>query len=201
LTTRRRRRAAPQQHGRAHLRQAVAQRDHLAAVVGAVARQQADLDHRIDHDAGGAGLLDTVGDAVDQIRQFAVGRQQDGLGRRRVGRQRHHLDDVDAVQRPAVAGGRGAQFGGAFGQRQVQAGLAVLYALHEVAQAERGLAGTGPAFEQVDAAAQEAAAQDSVELGYACDDAGKFVIHLAFRKMKSCTKHAGCHFIQMVKRS
>ncbi|EEF24814.1 conserved hypothetical protein, partial [Ricinus communis] len=192
-----RRQVVQQQHRGARVRQALAQGDDLASIVGAVARQQPYLHHGIDDDARRARLVDAIGDVVDERRQFGLGRQQDRLRCRLVRRQRQCLDNLDAVEVPAMVVRRRAQFDLGLRQRQVQAAVALLDAFDQVAQPERRLAGARPAFDQVDALAQQAAAQDGVEFGDAGNDTGEFRCHvdLSERCLMVWRRrwHVGCH--------
>jgi hypothetical protein len=71
--------------------------------------------------------------------------------------------DVDAVHRPAVGRGDFFDFLLAFGQRDVQHGLALLHAFEQELQGQRRLAGSRLAFDQVQPVADETAAQDLVQ--------------------------------------
>ena len=73
------------------------------------------------------------------------------------------LEDVDAVERPAVRAHDGRELLGGLGQRDVEAALAAPRALDQEPQREGRLAGAGRSLEQVDAVAGQAAAEDLVE--------------------------------------
>ena len=62
-----------------------------------------------------------------------------------------------------MAGGHGVQFDGGFRQGNVEAALALGGAGEEELQRERGLAGPGRAFDEIDAVAGQAAAEDVIE--------------------------------------
>src|SRR5204863_2222722 len=73
------------------------------------------------------------------------------------------LEDVDAIERPAVRVDDCLELLGGLGQRDVKAPLAALGALDQEAQRERRLARAGRSLEQVDAPTRQAAAEDLVE--------------------------------------
>jgi len=81
--------------------------------------------------------------------------------------------DVDTVHGPAVRSGHRAQLGLRFRKRDVQAGLAAPRAFHEELHRDRRLAGTGNAFQQVDAVRRKPAVEDGVEAGDAGGHQGR----------------------------
>src|SRR3546814_7281445 len=78
------------------------------------------------------------------------------------------LEEIDAVERPAMALGHDAQLLGGLGQRDVEAALAPRDTLAEELERERGLACARHALDEVQPVWDEAAAEDIVQP----DDAG-----------------------------
>ena len=87
--------------------------------------------------------------------------------------RRDQLQDVDAVERPAVRPGHGGELGLRLGEGDVDALLAEPHALQQALQGQGRLPRAGVALDQVDPVRREAAAQDVVEPGYARRDQGR----------------------------
>jgi len=154
-----------QKHGIVPTVEIVLQRQDLPAVAQRVLRQQADLRHRIDDDAGRPRPFDG---AEDQLRGFAK------LEIRRVEKalllvgieqafRRHDLEDLDRADIPAVRSSHGAQLVGSLGQGYIEDLLAFLDAFQQESHRYRCLARARAAFEQEDVARGQAAAQHVVE--------------------------------------
>ena len=156
-----------QHHGGAAAHEQLLQRENLPPVAQRVARQQPHLRQRIEDDAGRLDSIDDRHDRLGRLAEFHFRRMehrvlvfgQDGGVRRR------QLVDGDAGEIEAMGGRGGAQLRFGFGQRYIQHRLAALRPVHQELHRERRLAGAGIAFDQVDAIARQAAAQQVVESG------------------------------------
>ena len=100
--------------------------EDLAAVAERVLRQQPQLGHRVEHQPGRPGLLGLGEDGLDRLAKLDLGgvvHRVPGVGLEAfLGGD--DLDDLDALQRPAVGRGRGPEFLLALGEGDEQAGFA-----------------------------------------------------------------------------
>ena len=137
----------------------------LAAEAQGRLRQQQDLGQAVHHHAVRPGRVEGLEDAARGLAQLQVRRVEQALllllVEEALGGQ--ELDDVQAVERPAVRGGRRAQLGLRLRQREVERPLARPRAGDEELERDRGLARAGRAFEQEQPPALEPAAQHVVE--------------------------------------
>ena len=83
------------------------------------------------------------------------------------------LEDVDAVEGPAVRARDGAQLVLRLGERDEQDLLAALDAFEQELQRERGLAGAGVALDEVEPVGRQPAAEDVVQSRDARAEAGR----------------------------
>lgn len=130
-------------------------------------REQAQLGKGIEHHA-----LRLV--VLDGFEQFARGLRKLDFGRV-VHRQQlvtgelavvgDDLENLDAVDGPAVRPGAGSQLLGRLRQRDVQAAFAVARSFEQVLERQRGLAGAGIAVDQIEPAREKTAVQYLVESG------------------------------------
>jgi len=113
--------------------QEVLQGQDLAAVAQRALREQPDLGDAVEHHAMRLQPLDLLHHHVDRFAELEVGGVKHGLVALRVERQlrRHQLEDIDAVQRPAMAGRAGDQLGARLRERDVEAALAAVAPIHQ----------------------------------------------------------------------
>ena len=182
-----RRMVVEHQDGAALLREEVLERQDLAAVALRAFREQADLAQAVEHDARRAARPHPVHHDAGGFPQLEFRRVQHALLAFVQAGRGDEFEDVDAVQGPAVAGGGGAQLVLRFGERDVEGGVALPHPFEEEAQGQRRLAGAGRAFDQVDPAGIDAAAQDGVEAGGAGGELG-------LRRLQG---HAGSHGLSL----
>jgi hypothetical protein len=145
-----------QQHRAAAADEELLERQDLAAVAQRALRQQPQLGQRVEHQPSRAGLLDRGQHPADGLGQLDF--------RGRVHREiavelavlGDQLEDLDAVERPAVRARAGRQLVAGLGQRHVQARLAGAHAFEQVLQGQRGLAGAGVAVDEIEASRDQA---------------------------------------------
>jgi len=154
-----------EQHDRAVLlREEVFQREDLAAVALRVLGQEADFTQAVEHDAGWVEGAHPFHHGARRFAQFEFRWMQHallglpvqpGLGDK--------LEDVDAVQGPAVAGGNGLQLVLGLRKRDIQRAISLADTLEEKAEGQRRLAGAGRPLDQVNPAWIDPAAEDGVK--------------------------------------
>ena len=133
---------------------------HLPAVAQRVAREQAQLGEGIDDDAQRLDPLRFVEDPLEDLVQLDFGGVEEGVLRPGPGglRRGGQVEDVDAVQGPAVRVGHLADLVLGLGKGDVEARLSAPHALQEVLERDGGLAGAGPPLQEVGAKGGKAAA-------------------------------------------
>ncbi|KAF1854886.1 hypothetical protein Lal_00009772 [Lupinus albus] len=162
-----------QEDGAAARGEELLQRQDLAAVAQRILRQQAHFRQAVEHDAGRPDPVDLVHHVARRLAQLHFGGVEDRLLRIRVEHQvAGQLEDLEAVDRPAVARGDGHQFVRRFRQRDVQPAFAARRAVEQELQAQRGLARAGRTLDEVDALRCQAAAENIVEAGNAGGNPG-----------------------------
>ena len=159
-----------QQHGAAAPAEELLQRQNLAPVAQRRAREQPQLGQRIEDHTRGLDLVDIGQDRQRLLRQLHLGRMEDRVLLLRLQRilGRQQLAHVDAGQVPTVSLRHAAELLGRFRQRDVEHLLAARDTGEQELHGERRLAGARLPFEQVQTAADQAAAQHVVETGHAC---------------------------------
>ena len=140
-----------QQHGGAELREIVLDRQNLPPVAQRALRQQPDLGKAVQHHPARLHAIDGLENLLGGFAEFEIGRIEQALLllgiEQALGRQQLEYDDP-LVQRPAVRGRALPQFPFGFGQRDVEALLAGLCALHQELQRDRRLSGPGVTLDQ-----------------------------------------------------
>ena len=92
------------QHGRSAAREIMLQRQDLAAIAKRGLREQADFRQAVQHDADRLDLLERLEDALGRFAKLEIGRIKQALLLFVVEQAfgRDQLENVDAVERPAV---------------------------------------------------------------------------------------------------
>ena len=154
-----------QQHGAVAAGEELLERQDLPAVAQRVARQQPQLRERIEHHARRLDPLHVRQDRLRRLAQLHLRRVEHRvlLVRPQAVLRRDQLADRDPVERPAVRVGHLAKLLLGLRERHVQDRLAAAGALQQELQRQRGLAGAGHAFDEVQPMRREAAAQNVVE--------------------------------------
>jgi hypothetical protein len=164
--------------GAAAAREEVLQGKNLPAVAERALRQEAQLGEAVEDHARRVERRDALEDQPRRLAELDLGGVEDGelaLGvERRLGRD--ELEEVDAVERPAVPARHQAELLLGLGERDVERGLAPPGALEQELERERRLAGAGATLEEVEPVGVEAAAQDVVEPGVAGRDARRVAV-------------------------
>ena len=141
------------------------QGQNLTTIAQRILRQQAHFGQAVEHDAGRADPLHFVLDQADGFAQLHFPRVDDGLfatiAEHVIGG--FQFEHVEAIERPVMGRGDGAQFLAGFGQGDVQNPLALADALAQKLQRERGLARSRRAFQQIETTGGDAAAQYLVQ--------------------------------------
>ena len=114
-----------QQHGARAGREELLERQHLAPVAERVLREQAHLRQAVEDDAHRRDAIDLRRQRADRLAELDLRRVEDrllgvGIAAALVGQ----LEDVDAVERPAVRADDGGELLGGLGERDVEAALA-----------------------------------------------------------------------------
>ncbi len=160
-------------HGAAALGEEVLQGQHLPAVAQGALRQEPELGEAVDHHAAGVGSRDLLEDQPGGFVEFDLRGMEEGqfLPRIQGGLGGHQLEDVEAVEGPAVPPRDQSQLAGRLRQGDVEHALAVAHAFEEELQGDGGLPGARTALVEIEAVGIQSAAQDVVEAGAAGGDA------------------------------
>ena len=139
-----------QQHRGVHAGEVGLQRQDLAAEPQRIARQQLQLAERVEDDAGRPQAIDDRQQGPDGVAELDLGRMVEGVLFLDSGVvRRRQLEQLDAVEGPAVRRRDGAQLVGGLGERHVEPALAAIASLEEELHRDGRLAGPGTALDQV----------------------------------------------------
>ena len=129
--------------------------------------EQPKLRHRVDDHARRLDPIDFGQNPLRRLAQLHLGRMEQRVLRLRpqAVRRRRELTNGDAVERPAMRVRGGAQLFLGLGKRDVECRLSLFDAFNQVPQGERGLPGSGDAFDQIQPRRRQAARQHVVETG------------------------------------
>ena len=158
-----------EQNGGAKLREALLEREDLAPVTQRVLREQPHFRKRIEHEPCGLELRD----ALEQKRAQRVQLDLRRLEQRVLSLRRERpldlgqLDDLDAVERPAVRLGYRVELRLRLRERHVEARLGAPNALQQELERERRLAHARVAVDQIETVAGQASVENLVEAGNA----------------------------------
>src|SRR5665213_646621 len=141
-----------QDDGALALGEEVFQGQDLAAVAQRALGQQAQFRQAVDHHAAGVDAGDRVADLLGGLAKLHLGGVEQGqflLGIEH-GLRRDQLEDVDAVERPAVALSHQLKLAPGFGQGDVEHPFALAGAFQQKLQGDGGLARARPAFVEIE---------------------------------------------------
>lgn len=148
------------------------QRQDLAPIAQRVLRQQPHFGQAVEHQAHRLYPLDLGHHGTCRFPQFDFRRIQDGLLQIRTEPFLcDEFEDIDAIERPAMRPGDNVQFISRFRQRDVQTAFVPGPPGLQELKAERGLARTRRAFDQVHVTTRQASTQHIVQTGNACGSA------------------------------
>src|SRR4029077_6887613 len=113
-----------------------------------VAREQLQLGKRIQNDPRWLQFLDVTEDSFGCLAEFHLGRMEHRilLGVLEDFLCGHELTHENTIERPSMRDGDGTRLFFAFGQRNVQNGLAAAHAFAQELKGQCGLSRTGHAF-------------------------------------------------------
>ena len=158
-----------QQHGAVAPAKELLERQYLPAIAQGALRQQAKLRQRVEHHAYRLGSLDRLQHATSRFGQLHFGRviHRELVTAGEIAVFRDQLDDLYAVQRPAVRFRAGQQLLSRFGQRDIQAGFAGPGSGEQILKRERRLACARIAVDQIEPLADQAAVEHLVQARHA----------------------------------
>src|SRR6185503_4686171 len=158
-----------QQDGAVLGREMLLQREDLPPVAERLLREQSNLAERVEDDPVRIAPLNLVEQSLHRLAELDLaGMKERHVAAERALLDRLQLEDVDAVERPAVRLGALAKLFLGLGQSDVEHALACAHALHEELQREGRLAGAGIAFDEVEPVPRQTAPEDFVETLDAC---------------------------------
>ena len=159
-----------QKHGALATDEELLQGENLTTIAKRVLGQQPQLGERVENDAARIRFLPPHRGPSSVV---SVNSTSDGWyivtcdSPSRSALFGNQLNDLDAVERPAMRGGAGGQLLLGFGERDVEAFLAGFDAFEKVLERKRRLARPGIPIDEIEAMGNQPAVQDIIEARYA----------------------------------
>jgi hypothetical protein len=149
-------------HRGAERTEVLAKLQHLPPVAQGIAREELHVGERVEHHPLRLLARGHVDDRLRDVLQLDVSRREErvlGVRERLRGAAAREVQHVDAGEVPAVRARGRVELRLGLGKRAPHHLLSALRALDEELQGERGLAGAGAAFEEIELVSRQAAAQ------------------------------------------
>jgi hypothetical protein len=133
------------------------ERQNLTAVAQRVLGEQAYFGERVKHHTGGGNPFYLGQNGLGSLVQFDLGRVKHSGVRiyKQIIFRGDKLEEIDAIEGPAVRGRRYAQLLGRLGECNVETSLPTMGAIEQELHGQRRFAGAGVAFNQIEAPRSE----------------------------------------------